>query len=195
MREFLSTNSRRLLTFHSGNKHTIIIHQGQCTIRANDDIIWFDVAMSEWLRAKPCRHFAETITEHSHSILILVVVSDISLHRLTFHPIHQQYRKLIFLTTAIHEDFLLQILHRSNIRGIYAIQLICYQTISLSSTLLLFQKALHGIALPCLFILHFEHYSESTTATIGFAMIVKHWYQVSQLIKIITSISNSTHIF
>ena len=195
MRKVLCTNCRRLHSLHCRNKHTIIIYQCQISIRTNHDIVWLNITMSKWLRTKPRCHLAEAIAQHSHSILILVVVGDVSFHRLTFHPVHQQHRKLIFLTATIHEDFFLQILHRSNIRGIYAIQLICYQTISLSSDLLLFQKALQSIALPCLFILHFEHDSKGTTATIGFTMIVKHWHQVSQFIKIITSISNGTHIF
>ena len=172
MRKILCTNCWRFLSLHGRNKHTIIIYQSQISIRTNHDVVWLNVTMSKWLRTKPRCHFTEAIAQHSHRILILVVVGDVSLHRHPFHPIHQQHRKFIFLTTAIHEDFFLQILHRSNIRRIDTIQLICYHSISLSSTLLLFQKTLQGIALPCLFIFHFKHDGKGTTATIWFTMII-----------------------
>ena len=195
MRKVLCTNCWRLLSLHGRNKHTIIIYQCQISIRTNHDVIWLNITMSKWLRAKPRCHFTEAIAKHSHSIIVLIVCSNVTFHCFTINPIHQKDRELVFLTTAIYENFFFQVLHRSNIRGIYELQLICNLAISLSSTFLFFCKTLQSIAFSSLFIFHFKHDGKGATATIWFTMIIKHWYQMSQPVKITTCILYSSNIF
>ena len=142
MRKVFCTNCWRLLSLHGRNKHTIIINQCQTSIRTNHDVVWLDVTMSKWLRTKPRCHFTEAIAKHSHGIIVLIVLCNVILHCFTINPIHQKNRKLIFLTTTVHKDFLFQVLHGSKIRRIHTLQLISYLAISLSSTFLLFSKAL-----------------------------------------------------
>ena len=142
MRKILCTNCWRFLSLHGRNKHTIIIYQCQISIRTNHDIVWLNITMSKLLRAKPRCHFTEAIAKHSHNIIVLIVLCNVILHCFTINPIHQKNRKLVFLTTAIYKDFLLQVLYGSNIRRINELQLICNLAISLSSTFLFFSKAL-----------------------------------------------------
>ena len=118
MRKVLCADSWRLLTFHRRHEHAVVVDERQRTIGAHHDIIRLDVAMSERLRAKPSRHFAETVAKHRHSVSVRVVSSNVCLHRLALNPVHQQHWELFVLTVAVNEYFLLQILHGNDIRRV-----------------------------------------------------------------------------
>ena len=195
MREVFGADGRRLLAFHSWHKHPVIIHQCKRTVRAHHDIVGFDVAMSERLRAKPSRHFAETVAEHRHSVSVRIVSGNIRLHRLALNPVHQQYGELFVLTVAVNEKLLLQIFDGSDVRRVNKLQFLGYLAVSFRTTFLFLGETLQGIAFACLLVLHLEHDSKRTAATIRLTVFVQHGHQMAQLVKIVLSLANGGEIF
>ena len=195
MRKVLGADSRRLLTFHRRHKHSVVVDKRQRTVGAYHDIIGLDVAMSERLRAKPSRHLAETVAKHRHSVSVRVVIGNVRLHRLALNPIHQQHGELFVLTVAVNEQFLLQILHGSDIRRVDKLQFLGYLVVCLCSSFLLLGEALQCIALPRLFVLHLEHDGKRTAATIRFTIFIQHGHQMTQCVKVVLSLANGGEIF
>ena len=195
MREVLCADSRRLLTFHCRHKHAVVIDECQRTVGAHHDIIWFDVAMSERLRAKPSRHFAETVAKHRHGIIVRIIIGDVCLHRLALNPVHQQHGELFVLTVTVNEKFLLYILHGSDIRRVDKLQLLGNSTVCFRTPFLLLGEALQGIALPRLLVLHLEHDGKRTAATIRLTVFVQHGHQMAEFVKIVLSLANGCEIF
>ena len=195
MREVLCADSRRLLTFHRRHKHAVVIDKRQRTVRAYHDIIGLDVAMSERLRAKPSRHLAETVAKHRHSVSVRVVSGNVRLHRLALNPVHQQHWELFVLTVAVNKQFLLQILHGSDIRRVDKLKLFGYLAVSLSTPFLLLGEALQGIVFSRLLVLHLEHDGKRTAATIRFTIFIQHGHQMTQCVKVVLSLANGGEIF
>ena len=195
MREVFGADSRRLLTFHCRHEHAVVVDERQRTIGAHHDIIRLDVAMSERLRAKPSRHFAETVAKHRHSVSVRVVSSNVCLHRLALNPVHQQHWELFVLAVAVNEHFLLQILHGSDIRRVDKLQLLGYLAVCFRSSFLLLGEALQCIALPRLFVLHLEHDGKRTAATIRLTIFIQHGHQMTQCVKVVLSLANGGEIF
>ena len=195
MREVLCADGRRLLTFHHRHKHAVVVDKRQRTVRAHHDIVGLDVTMGKRLRAKPSRHFAETVAEHRHSVSVRVVSGDVCLHRLALNPVHQQHRELFVLTVAVNEKLLLQILYGGDIRRVDKLQFFGYLAVSLRTSFLLLGETLQGIAFACLLVLHLEHDGKRTATTIRLTVFVQHGHQIAQLVKIFLSIANGGEIF
>ena len=195
MREVLCADSRRLLTFHCRHEHAVVVDERQRTVGAHHDIVGLDVAMSKRLRAKPSRHLAETVAEHRHSVVVRIVSSDVCLHRLALNPVHQQQGELFVLTVAVNENFLLQILHGSDIRRVDKLQLLGNLTVCFRTPFLLLGEAFQGIALARLLVLHLEHDGKRTAATIRFTVFVQHGHQMAEFVKVVLSLANGCEIF
>ena len=174
VREVLGADSWRLLTFHCRHKHAVVVNEGERSIRTHYDIVRLDVAMGKRLRSKPSRHLAETVTEHRHFIAVSIVFGNVRLHCFALNPIHQQHGELVVFTIAVNKQFLLQVFHGSNIRRIDKFQLLCYLTVCLRASFLILGETLEGITLPSLLVLHLEHDSKRTAATIRLVMFVQH---------------------
>ena len=172
MTEILGTDSWRLAALHRWHKHPVIIHQCKRTIGTDYDIVWLNVAMRKRLGTEPSCHLAKTITQHQHGWLNPVICSNVSFHRFSIHPIHQQYRKFILLTLTVHEEFLLHILYWSDVWGINHIQFICNLTIGISSPFLFFRKTFEGIIFSSTLVLHLKHHGKSTTTAIWLSVII-----------------------
>ena len=195
MREVFGADGRRLLAFHSWHKHAVVVDKRQCTVRTHHDIVGFDVAMGKRLRAKPSRHFAETVAEHRHSVSVRVVSGNIRLHRLALNPVHQQHWKLFVLTVAVNEKLLLQILYGGDIRRVNKLQFFGYLAVSLRTSFLLLGETLQGIAFARLLVLHLEHDGKRTVATIRLIVFVQHGHQMAEFVKIVISLANGGEIF
>ena len=174
MREVLSADSRRLMTFHRRHKHAVVIDKRQRTVGAHHDVVGLDVAMSERLRAKPSRHLAETVAKHCHSVSVRVVSGNVCLHRLALNPVHQQHGELFVLTVTVNKQFLLQILHGSDIRRVDKLQLLGNFTVCFRTPFLLLGEALQCIALPRLFVLHLEYDGKRTAASIWLTIFIHY---------------------
>ena len=195
MRKVLGTDSRRLLPFHRRHKHAVVVDERQRTIGAHHDIVGLDVAMSERLRAKPSRHFAETVAKHRHGIIVRIIIGDVCLHRLALNPIHQQHWELFVLTVTVNEKFFLYIFHGSDIRRVNKLQLLGNFTVCFRTPFLLLGEALQGIALPRLLVIHLEYDGKRTAATIRLTVFVQHGHQMAEFVKIVLSLANGSEIF
>ena len=195
MTEIPGTDSWRLVALHGWHKHPVIIHQCKRTIGTDYDIVWLDITMSKRLGTEPSCHLSKTITKHRHGRLILVICCNVSFHRFSIYPIHQQYWKFVLLALTVNEEFLLHILYRSNVWRIEHFQFVCNLAIGFSSSLLFFRKTLEGIIFPGTLVLHLKHHGKSTTTAIWLSVIIQYGSQVSQLFKIISCILNGLYIF
>ena len=182
MQKVLCADSRRLLTFHRRHKHAVVVDERQRAVGAHHEVVGLDVAMGERLRAEPCRQFAETVAEHRHGVAVTVVGGNVRLHGVALHPVHQQHGKLVVVTTAVHKQLVLQILHGCNIRRVDKLQFLGNFTVGLRTALLLLGETFQGIALPRLLVLHLEHNGKRTAATIRLTILVHHGHQMAQLL-------------
>ena len=103
-----------------------------------------------------------------------IVAGNVGLHRLAVYPVHQQHRKHLVIATAVYKQFLLQILHRRDIRRVDKLQFLGYLPIRLASAFLFVGETLQGIVSSRLRVLHLEHYGKGAAAAIGLAVIVEY---------------------
>ena len=151
--------------------------------------------MGEWLRTEPRCHLAETVAQHRHRIVVVKVLRNVTIHRLTLYPVHQKNRELVIIAITVNEEFFFQILHRGDIGGIHRLQLISDLAIGLRPPLLLLSEALERIFPPGALILHLEYHRKRTAAPHRLTVVIQHRHKMRQLVKVASRVLHRTDVF
>ena len=195
MAEVFRPDCRRLLAFHRGDEHPVVVNQRQCAVLANHDVVGLDVAVRKRLRPKPRRHAAEAVAKHRHGVGVAPVRGDVRLHGLTLYPVHQQYREAVVVAGAVYEQLTLVVFHRGKVSGIDRLQLVGDAAVCLGSTLLLLREAFQSVASPCFRVAHLEDNGKRAAAAVRLAVLVCHRLEVREFVEVAPSVLYGADVF
>ena len=193
--EVFRPDCRRLLSFHRGDEHAVVVYQCQCAVLANHHVVRLDVAVRKRLRTKPRRHAAEAVAQHRHGAGVAPVRGDVRLHGLTLYPVHQQYREAVVVAGAVHEQLPLVVLHRGDVARIDSLQLVGDAAVCLGSPLLLLREAFQRVATPSFRVTHLEDDSKRAAAAVRLAVLVCHRLEVRQFVEVARRVLYGADVF
>ncbi len=128
------------LAYHAGDEHAVVVHEGEGAVRADHDVVRFEVAVGEGLREQPLRQLGETPGQETQGGLVALVRRYVLAQDFALDPVHEHHGH----EAIAGPQFLGAVVYGDKVLRAHVAQVVAYAAVGVLAFGLLLGEALEG---------------------------------------------------